>query len=670
MQLKISLCSVVLCAAFNVFATNKKLERVYLLNAVLYMTEPDLTELTMVNKKCAEAVKMARKFGVYTDDAFGGDINDQVQDTLCSLAASKSKPLNREDIETLECRGGLSRCLNIAKRIHDIFPAEIYRIEMYGNDIKRRTLRTLLNTLGSNGFTEVKEIKVHMASGSELFLAIYADKSVSFDHIDIDTLEHKLEGNRSFAYIGDSNVRVIIESIDLNGTDVEAQNKLKEIFKDAVFYNKSIRYEDKLGDEAADSAIKSINVYRNKKHNIAGLISFIQSQYEKRYSPTVYVDHDKFNKLLFEDLQRKKLIEMDENGSISLMKWQGTLDPIGDRRISWKALTNGSYTLDRHHVVDVTGCHSYNSNTSLQSAGSIVVYRKGRYCIVNGEYVPIYAKLHKSFWDQFFNYSGSEIIISDDVKYDDLNIIPRNIDGCITFLGNRDDGEKRRMSHQIARTRDMRNNSKIVEMQGVASHNKIRKKYLYYSQVNIAFPDLAEFKDELDLNQYGLFKNERMEFNEEREIALHHSPDPKPTFRYLIKINEDKYEWTTYEVSAQTNEKEAIHNELTARYPVLQLNGLFGDVYNAPNKRLVIHPNVQKICFTPQAEIGLTFVLGPDINYINKEFWQIGNSYVLNALFGNKTLDYLKRIKDLHGIDISDHPDDLCFWNISKKQNL
>ena len=98
----------------------------------------------------------------------------------------------------------------------------------------------------------------------------------------------------------------------------------------------------------------------------------------------------------------------------------------------------------------------------------------------------------------------------------------------------------------------------------------------------------------------------------------------------------------------------------------VHLNGVFDDVYTALNKRLVINPYVTHIDFAPRPNAGLIFTLPTSVKFINEKFWQPGNSYFLNAFFDETTLDYLKSIRDQHGIEI--RYDGCGFWNISKRE--
>lgn len=204
-------------------------------------------------------------------------------------------------------------------------------------------------------------------------------------------------------------------------------------------------------------------------------------------------------------------------------------------------------------------------------------------------------------------------------------------------------------------------------MTGLIAPNKIPGNDLYYSDVKIAFPDLENYEDEIDLKQYELFNNAETTFDKNLGVILHHSSTGNKTFCYKLQKDKRTVKYKSREFSEESNAVEDILYEVTVPEINLYLNGVYDEVYTAPNKRLVIHPYTSHINFAPKANGGLTFVLSKDIKYIDEKFWQPGNSYILNEFSDRTTLNYLKSIKDQHKIDISDQPDVFGFWNISKK---
>lgn len=678
---KLAICVAIMSNALNSSATNaprSRLENIYLLNVALYMPERDLVNLAMVNKKTQETLLMMRRT---TIDARSIDLLLTVAQTreLRKLKALSFKEFGRQ-IETLDFRGNLEHCLYIARKAKDIDPKEISTIALYGRGCEIRNTCNLPKMLTSYGFTNVKHIEMHKVLGENLYSMLCDTNTFNKKPIiiceDIDVNSFKRDLDDSHAYIGESNVRVHIKSVDLSNTDYQQDQLLTKIFNNAGFYMNDVVYHEDLNDKDADYARKTIRVRRRHKDqpdwNWDNILEIASKQYEKRLRPAVYIkDQLGFDVFSIEDLKDRGLIEQDENDTITLIKWSGSLNPIAEYPISLEALIGGYYgcEYDDKHAVDITGFQPGDPNTStaMYNADSLIIRDNGERYAIYGSYIPRFATPHQSFWDEFFDYSGSEIVISDDVEQIHLEIIPYNINGQLTFRGKRTDEEKSQICRKFtnSKKRYIDIDIDVIDVKGINAQKKIKQEDLYYSTVQINFPDFKA--DKVDPEHHAICEHTETECGKEQTPAgEYHSIGKKPTFRYLLKTKKLELQPFNLPIGNRTNSTRTLLLD-HLNIPIFQLTGVFDDVYTAPNKRLVIHPNVGEIDFQPRAEAGLTFVLSPKLFYINKEFWQQGNSYLLNAWKDETTLNYLKFIKDQHEIDISDRPDEFGFWNISKK---
>lgn len=698
---KIATCVAIMSNVLNISATNahkNKLEKIYLLNVVLYMPEQDLTKLTIVNKKSQETLFMMHRA---TIDARDIDMRQSVEERteLCQRQALNFKELGRTKIQTLDFRGGLSYCLNIVKQAKHINKGGISTLALYGRTCEIPDDCDFQQLLKDCGLINVNKIEMHNVSGPDLYSMLYDSHTfnekpiIQCDHIDVNTLKRlSQDDDRSFAYIGNSNTQVIIKSVNLNDFTEEEETEeqiLKEIFKDAIFYTDTIEYDDDLNDAEVDSARNYIFVKKKCLIDDFGyteticwnwdnILRLTATQYKKRLRQAVHIEPQLyFNNMPFENLKNLGLIEQDANGTITLIKWIGSLYPISEYPISWKALIGGSDGCEydgNMYAVDITGFQPSVPNALIEAsnADSLIIRDNGKCYAIYGSYIPKFATPHQSFWDQFFDYSKSEITISNDVGLNDLISIPLSINGRIIFHGNRNNEYQRKISDDFYKARRYWDRN-VVGEQEINALDKIKEDDLHYSRVDFCFSDPAEDEDKTrtKIHEYALFKNKEITLDKREEtVLLHYETESKPTFRYLLKRYKTTFFTNDQNIHKRTDKTTEAQRELCISLPIFQVTGVFDEVYKAPNKRLVIHPEVRQINFQPRAEGKLTFVLGPNISYINKEFWQPGNSYLLSAWKEGITLDYLKRVQDQHEIDISDHPDGFCFWNITKKKSF
>jgi len=541
--------------------------------------------------------------------------------------------------------------------MENINKENVTRIALYGSSCDLTQESDFHDALKKSGLKNVKNIEMHGVSGKLLYNMTFREKPIiTCDDIDVTSLKRTLY--TSHAYLGDSDIRAHIESVDITDTNDKQEEDLRQLFKNTCFYIYEMEYDEDSNDKHADYVVNAIIVPQIDEDEAdwdwEKIFKLVSEQYKKRLRPFVYIETQYgFKKFTVEYLESEGLIVLDKNGNIEKIKWSGSSDPIREFPILLNPSTELWYNCeyDDKYSVDITGFQPGDpmTCTAMHNADLLMISDKGERYAIDGSYIPAYATPHQSFWDRHFDYSNSVIDISGDVEPDDVMYIPSNITGRLNFLGNRDDKEKSKMRDIFDKTRES-NNIKIIEALGYNARNKIKEGDLHYSTVDIKFPD------EVDPEHHAIYEHTETEFCKEQIPSVkYHSKVAEPIFSYLLT-------------------KEMLENFTTTTHYVykltFKLTGVSEAVYTALNKWLAIHSEVRGIDLQPRPGGGLTFVLPPNIDSIKKEFWQPGNSYVLPVWMYGTTLNYLKSIKDEHEIEISDRPDEFGFWNIRKKDHF
>ena len=483
-------------------AANIRLEKVYLLNALLYMPNSnDHLTFASINKKCRDVLMMKKRHTVNIYDRASLKIADSytintldfVNHDIFKIQRTLQRFKNKSNITALD--------------IH--FKPSIENTESYKNKKDAPViLCNFLKELNQSGYNNLFTIylrNIDYDVALEIHRALHLKETRDgYCSCVINGLPYQikltqvllLDDNRKSEYEFDEDDDIDFDTVNafkqLNELSIKAHTESLLINENE--YDKINEIcEGKIEEVLAVKRIgTSIKKSKDEKFNR------MNDLYEKYYAPAMSFDEDEDKDLYTcKELFDNDLVRINKRGSVNLVKWDLGLQPRGFYRfpISAKEALQRKrldLSLDDFSLIDITDVNDYAELKDLVNLHyeTYIRHLNDRIYALKISNHTIYSnmKLEPGFFDKFFDYTHSEIVL--DTRFTGGWFIPPDVGGRITFLtpDNPDSVQQWIHNHAFSRIHNVDENPNSIDLNRPlwCSPIKVEKKTLRLSALKAA----------------------------------------------------------------------------------------------------------------------------------------------------------------------------------------